>query len=118
MDFRNLVDGVLTQSMKTFGEAVTFFPEEGGVFELRGVFDNDFQLVDVQTDQLISANQPALGVNLNDFNFDLKKGCEVSIRNVRYRVQEKKEDGQGGAVLLLHALKVKDANRDTKAFKT
>lgn len=118
MDFRNLVDNVLTHSMNAFGEPVVFYPKCGGVYNLRAVFDNDYQVVDPQTDQLISANQPALGVNLNDIKFKLKKDDEVEIRAVRYRVQEKKEDGQGGAVLLLHALKVVDANRDTKANKT
>lgn len=117
MDFRNLVDNVLKKCTATFGEEVTFFPKAGGVYKIQGVFDNDFQMVDVQTDRLISANQPALGVNLNDFNFQIKKDDEVSIRNVRYRIQEKKEDGQGGAVLLLSALRVSDANRDTKANK-
>lgn len=115
MNFRKLVDNVLVHSMRTFGEKVTFFPKVGGSYEIQGVFDNDFQTVDVQTEQLISANQPALGINLNDIKFKLAVGDEVKIRGVMFRVQEKKEDGQGGAVLLLHALKVADANKDTKA---
>lgn len=118
MDFRNLVDNVLTRAMQTFGEEVTFYPKAGGVYKVKGVFDNDYQVVDAQTEQLISANQPALGVNLNDLDFSLKTGDEVSIRNALFRIHEKKEDGQGGAVLLLHAVKVSDANRDTKANKT
>ena len=118
MDFRNLVDNVLTHGMKTFGEKVKFFPKCGGVYEVQAVFDNDFQIVDVQTEQLISANQPALGVNLNDIKFDVKKDDEVEIRGARFRIQEKKEDGQGGAVFLLHTMRVVDANRDTRANKT
>lgn len=117
MDFRNLVDNVLFHGMKTFGEKVKFFPKCGGVYEVQAVFDNDFQVVDVQTEQLISANQPALGVNLNDLTVDIKKDDEVEVRGARFRIHEKREDGQGGAVFLLHALKVVDANRDTRASK-
>jgi len=117
MDFRNLVDNVLTHGMNTFGEKVKFFPQGGGVFEVQAVFDNDFQIVDAQTEQLISANQPALGVNLNAIEWDLKKDDEVEVRGARFRVHEKREDGQGGAVLLLHAMKVVNANRDTRATK-
>lgn len=118
MDFRNLVDNVLTHGMNTFGEKVKFFPKCGGVYEVQAVFDVDFQVVDAQTEQLVSANQPALGVNLNAISWDLQKEDEVEIRGARYRVHEKREDGQGGAVLLLHALRIVNANRDTRASKT
>lgn len=113
-DFRKLVDGILSVSVDTFGEEVTFYPQAGGVFKLRGVFDNNFQVVDVDAENEVSRNQPALGVNLNDVRFDLKIGDEVSIRGTRFRVQEKREDGQGGATCLLHAIKVKDAYKDTR----
>jgi hypothetical protein len=114
MNFNKLVDGILTKSVQTFGEEVIFYPKAGGVFKVRAIFDNDYQVVDVNGEQSISDNQPALGINLNDIKFDLKKNDEVEIRSVRFKVQEKKEDGRGGATLLLHVMKVIDANKDTK----
>lgn len=116
-DFRKLVDKVLVAGTRTFGETVTFYPKCGGVYKVQAVFDNDFQIIDPQTEQLVSANQPALGINLNDIKFDLKNGDEVEIRKARYKVQQKNEDGQGGATLLLHNIKISEANRETRANK-
>lgn len=115
MDFRQHVDRILTHSMDKFGEEVTFYPRSGGVHKVRAVFDNEFQTLDPDTEQVLSVNQPALGVNLNDIKFDLKQGDEVQVRTTRFRVQDKREDGQGGATLLLHKVRVNDELRDTKA---
>lgn len=112
-----MVDKILVAGTRTFGETVTFYPKCGGVFKVKGVFDNDFQLVDPQTDQLVSANQPALGINLNDIKFELKVGDEVEIRKARFKVQQKNEDGQGGATLFLHNIKISEANRETRINK-
>lgn len=116
MNFNKLVDGILSKSVQTFGEDVVFYPKAGGVYKVRAIFDNDYQVVDANMEQVVSANQPALGINLNDIKFEIKvKVDEVEIRSVRYKIQEKKEDGHGGATLLLHAMKVTDANKDTKS---
>ena len=58
--------------------------------------------VDPDTEQLVSSNQPALGVNLNDVPIDIIDGDIFEIRNLRYRAIDNREDGQGGATVLLH----------------
>jgi hypothetical protein len=113
-DFREKVDRLLSTSMEVFGEDVKFFPASGGVYNLRGVFDNEYQSLDPDTEQIVSVNQPSLGVNLNDVKFDLKQGDEVEIRKQRFRVQDKREDGQGGTVLLLHKVIVYERDKDTR----
>lgn len=113
-DFREHVDRILTHSMDTFGENVKFFPKSGGVYETRAIFDNEYQSIDPDTEQVLSVNQPALGVNLNDLKFEVRQGDEVEIRGQKFRVQDKREDGQGGVTLLLHKLIVNERDYDTR----
>lgn len=111
-DFRESVNRVLQHCTKNFGEAVTYFPRTGGSVQLQAIFDNDYESVDPETEQLVSSNQPVLGVNLNDVNFEMKINDTVQVRNLRYRVIEVREDGQGGAQLLLHK-----TEHDKKVYK-
>jgi hypothetical protein len=108
MGFSKKVDRLLNASKRAFGEKVTFYPKAGGAIEVTGIFSADFQIVDPETDQIISTNQPGLGVNLNDFETDPKQNDEVEIRGTKYRVTDKREDGQGGATLLLNKVKASD----------
>ena len=114
IDFRTHVNRVLKHCTSTFGESVKVFPKRGGVFNIVAIFDNDFQVIDPNTEQVISANQSALGINLNDVSFDLSVGDQVEVRKIRFKIIDKKEDGQGGATLLLHKLKLNDRLGDTK----
>jgi len=115
VDFRNKVDRVLKHSMKEFGREFDFYPSSGGVYRIRAIFDNDYQMVDPDTEQVVSANQSALGVNLNDFSFDVRTGDRVIVDSIMYRIIDKREDGQGGATLLLHKLNAANKVKDTKA---
>ena len=108
VDFRSRVDSVLKKATATFGEECKFFPKEGGCFVLNGIFDNTYEAIDPDTEQVLSGNQPALGVNLNDVKFKLKQGCEVELRNTRFKVSDVQKDGQGGAVLRLQRKNVND----------
>ena len=69
-DFRKLVDKALKVQMRTFGEDMTFYPKSGGVLKIRAIFDNAYQAVDPDTQEIISANQSMIHVNLNDI-----QGC-------------------------------------------
>lgn len=102
VDFRNKVDRVLNKCTKTFGESVTYYPQAGGSFCIQGIFDNEHESVDPETEQLVSSNQPMLGVNLNDLDFEMRINDMIKIRNLLHKVIEVREDGQGGASLFLH----------------
>lgn len=110
-----MVDKLLQTNIKTFGEEIIFNPKAGGTYKVRAVFDNDFQVIDANLEQVVSGNQPAIGLNLNDLPFNPKKNDEVIVRDITYKVQEIKEDGQGGVTCLLHSKKVIDANAQTRA---
>lgn len=115
MDFRNLVDDVLNACTDAFGEEVTFYPlGRTGVYKVRAIFDNEFVEVDPDTEEVVSSNRPALGVNLNDIKFEIKQNDQVEVRGQRFAIFDKQEDGQGGAVLLLHRVNAKKKTRDTR----
>ena len=95
--------------MSAFGEEVKFFPTKaGGVCVVNGVFDSKYQVVDPDTQEMISTNKPGLGVNLNDFQVQPMQGDVFEIRGIKFRVTDKQEDGQGGAVLLLNKVNASD----------
>jgi len=102
IDFRNRVNRVLNHAKREFGERATFYPVKGGSYPITGIFDNEYEAVDPDTEQIISATQPVFGVNLFDFSFEIKAGDKLKIRNVLYKIYEKRPDGQGGASLILH----------------
>lgn len=112
MDFRDRVDRILNHCKKTFGERVTYHPYKGGSIVITGIFDNRHESVDPETEQVISSNQPVLGVNLNDVDFEIKINDKVKIRNLLYKIIEVREDGQGGAQLILHK-----TEHDKKVYK-
>ncbi len=112
VDFRDRVDKVLNICTNNFGEMCTLYPDLGGSYDLRGIFDNNFELVDPDTEQVISANHSVLGVNLFNLDFEVKTRDKVQIRNVLYSIYDIREDGQGGASLLLHRCK-----HESKVYK-
>jgi len=111
-DFRDRVSKVLRHCTNNFGEDVKYYPQHGGSYPIRGIFDNDYETIDPETEQVISSNQPVLGVNLNDLNFEMKKDDMIQIRNLKFKVIEIREDGQGGAQLILHK-----SEHDKKIYK-
>lgn len=123
-DFRGLVDDILGACTDVFGESVTFYPDEkngGGVYKMRAIFDNSYQAVDPDTEEIISGNQATLGVNLNDF---AKRSCQINrndkfrVRNILYRAIDIQEDGQGGAVVILHKIREDETVNTRKNRRT
>ena len=103
VDFRDRVNRVLNSCTNTFGESCLYYPpDKNGSFKLQGIFDNAFEAIDPDTEQVIRANQPVLGVNLFDLSFEIKKNGKIKLRNILYKIYEVREDGQGGASLLMH----------------
>ena len=112
-DFKNDVNDLLECAIETFGEEVTYYPVAGGVHKIIGVLDQNYEAIDPDTEQVITANQPVLGVNLNQIPFDVKNGDRVRIKEgVEFRVIDSREDGQGGSALFLQRL-----NDDSKTNK-
>jgi len=114
-DFRKLVDRALKVQTRVFGEEVKFYPKTGGIVLINAVFDSAFQAVDPDTEDLISANQSMLGVNLNDIRGNEVFKDEVfEVRGTRFKVIDVQEDGQGGATILIQKM---DNNETTDIRK-
>jgi len=112
VDFRDRVNNLLKSATKAFGELVEYYPSIGGTYEIRAIFDNEYEAMDSESEQLISSNLPVLGVNLNDLDFEIKVGDTVLVRNLIFKIYDVREDGQGGARLYIHR-----ANHDQKVVK-
>lgn len=104
--FKCRVDKMLETIINATGETVEYRPVNGGSFEICAVFDNEAQLVDPDSEQLVSSNEPAIGIRLRDLPNFPKYNDIVVAEKETYRVIDIREDGQGGASLLLHKCKV------------
>lgn len=104
----NLVQRVINNVTGHLGEDATFVPCNGTSLSVRVVFDNSFELVDPDTETVISSNQPRVFVNLEDFPDGIEKGDKFILLdreqdvNRNYEVWTVQEDGQGGADCILH----------------
>ena len=105
VSFRELTDNVLDKCMDSFGEDMTYLPQgiEADGYMVRAIFDNNYQEIDIETQEAISANQSIVSVNLNRIrNNRVIKGDIFNFRNTSYRAIDSREDGQGGAMVLVH----------------
>lgn len=101
-DFRDLACNILDACKACFGESVKYVPKVGAPFDIRGIFDNQFEQVDPDTEIVVASNQPTLGIKLADLPLPPAKGDKVFVRDLEYRVIDSQEDGVAGAVLFLH----------------
>lgn len=112
VDFRDRVNRLLNHCKRVIGEKCVYIDPLGAEHEIEGIFSNDHNVVDPDTEQVISANQPLLGINLFDFKgIDLSRKGKVRIRNLTYNIYDIQDDGQGGSELYLHRV-----NKNEKVF--
>lgn len=102
--WRNLTDRIIKTTRDTFGETVTYKPKAGGSYQIKAIFDNEYQLVDPDTQATISTSQPVLGVRLRDLQAPPKRGDIVVVNGASYQIVENKDDSWGHSQLVLHKL--------------
>ena len=100
--FKDKVDKLLGVAIPLFGEQVEYRFKDGGCKKIRGVFDDDFELVDPDTETVISSNASRLGIRLRDLPRLPKQRDEILIGGKLYEVRDSQEDGQGGTSLILN----------------
>lgn len=100
MAFSDLTAGVLGACVATFGESVTYTPQGGSPESITGIFNARTEQVDLASGVL--SYQPTLGVKVADLSTSPRVGDTLTVRSQGYRVVDIDEDGEGGAVLLLH----------------
>lgn len=103
MDWAKATDSILTLCRDTFGKTVSYTVSGGGgTVSIKGVFDAQHVAPSVGNGPESSMVAPALGIRLADLPRKPAKGDWVGIDGVSYRVIDSQEDGQGGAMLILH----------------
>ena len=107
-DFEDLAKGAFDSIKCGLGIDVSYRPKLGGVFSIRGVFDDRAQEVDPDTEQPVSSNIFTLGIKLDDIPRAPVKGDRVIIKKQVYKVINALEDGVPDASVVLVMHKVED----------
>jgi len=98
----DLVDGILRETGKVFGETIRFIPSSGASFDVVAVYDTRYT---VESFDGMSTNVQTmthrLGVRLKEFSISPEEGDRIILREEGFRVIEVQPDGQGGAVLIV-----------------
>lgn len=89
---------------KHLGEDAIFYPCKGASFSVRLVFDNEFEIIDPNTETVISSNAPVILVRLSDYPNGISEDDQFSLEGKRFKVWSVQEDGQGGARCTLHRM--------------
>jgi len=104
MSFKDLVGGLLDIAIPTFGEKVDYRPKRGGSFLIDAVFDEYFEQVDPNSEEIVASNVPMIGIKAANIPFAPDQGDEVRIGQRRFRVTDSQEDGQGGISVLMYEI--------------
>jgi len=102
MDFQSLADGIVDVAESCIGESVTYRPKAGGSYSIRGIFSDQFQQVDPDTEQIVASNHPVVDFRVKDLRSKPKKNDIVIIRKIKYRIVDAQEDGTAAVSCLLH----------------
>lgn len=110
--FKGCYDTLLSVATSpcTFGEGVEYRPLSGGRYNVKAVFDQNFEQIDPDTEATVSVQQPRIEVKLDDIPVEPRAGDKVRLYNSdskvfeNYEVTEIQEDGIGGAVLFFKIL--------------
>lgn len=106
MSFRDKTDKLLDTALSEsfFGEKnkVKYRPKSGGTFTIRGIFDESWEEIDLDTQVSLSSTQPNVGIILRELAEKPIIGDLLTVRFIDFKVVDVVEDGQGGATLFLN----------------
>lgn len=89
--------------LDTLGITVSYAPAAGGgPHTIQGIFDNGVTQVDSGLEVADLRPRPTLMVRISDLPARPKRGDRVTANGTQYTVEETREDGQGGTVLMLY----------------
>lgn len=86
-----------------FGEKIQYLPQTGGTsFFAQGIFDNQAEIVDPDTEEVIRTRIPNVGFREKDLGIEAEQGDKLVVRNIQYIVTDVIPDGNGGVTLMLN----------------
>lgn len=99
--FKQMADRMLRKAIFALGEDVTYRHQDGGRAKVSGVFTAEGEAVDLETESMVRAYAPRIGVRLADFKTKPRQGDTLEIDGKTFRVNDIEPDGFGGATLWL-----------------
>jgi len=102
--FSKLADKAFKPIRDTFNTPIEWLPKSGGRYSFLGIFDDITEMIDPDTEVLVSSNLFSLGFRFLDLPSAPVVGDKAIINDKKYRVIEVKEDGveDVSGVLIMH----------------
>lgn len=105
-DFTEALDDDLDNNFfnpEEFAEPVTVAPAGGGApYEINGIFDQEYESVQPDSDADILSVHPAIRVKTDDIPVALAPGSRFTIRTIEYEIITREPDGVGTTIYVLH----------------
>lgn len=97
----NQIDDQILQHLAG-GELIRFIPSEGDPVEVRGIFDQAYEMM-TEGEAGLSSFAPAVFVRAEDLEIEpLVDEDQIEVDGVLFHIRDIHRDGKGGSLLLLH----------------
>lgn len=101
--FDDMACDIVDCAIDVLGITAQYRPKIGGPFQIGGIFDNQFEQVDPDTEIVITSNAPMFDVKTKDLRGGkAEKGDQIKIKTILYKVIDSQEDGLAATKLILH----------------
>jgi len=101
MNWEDATKRALGTALNTFGKSATYTPAVGAASTITGVFDRGYRAIEFNGVET-SSFAITFAIKLEDLSANPVSGDQVTIDGTTYKIIESQEDGQGGAILILH----------------
>lgn len=101
MNFAENVNSLLGVCLNTFGQTVSYTDRNSVVYELSGIFSNEYEGVDPDTGYPLVSSIPNLGIRVSDWPQIPQEGETIVTGGINYTVRYPELDGEGGAIIFL-----------------
>jgi len=104
MSFLAKTDLMLGTLKRSLGEKMIYQHLDGGEVAITAVWNREHEIVDANTETIVSTVHPHIGVQLKDLIQPPKENDTVLFLGNTFRVIDVEEDGQGAAQIILFKL--------------
>ena len=100
--FETDLDNVFFGNEFEFAENASYEHKNGITFVVKGIFDNEYTALDVESGAEIMSSTPVFWMQTSKFKEVPKAGDKMVIRGIRFKVTDSQPDGTGVSMLFLH----------------
>lgn len=103
MSWDSKVSNLLSRcrSESAFGSQMVHNPQIGSSQTFLGIWSDTYLEIDPDQGFQVMSDNPSIGVKLDDFDTNPKKGDTITRNSVIYIIRAVEPDGEGGATLVL-----------------